>query len=31
MFAPGIKVPWFTDWQTGAELGVAHALPSAPH
>jgi hypothetical protein len=27
----GINVPWFTDWQIGAELGVAHPLPSAPH
>jgi hypothetical protein len=30
-FAFGINVPWFTDWQTGAEFNVPQALPSAPH
>jgi hypothetical protein len=31
MLASGINFPLFTDWHTGAELGVAHPLPSAPH
>jgi len=30
-WAPGIRLPWFTELHTGAELIAPHWLPSTPH